>query len=427
VHVVHQDPCVFDNASVAENLALGPGFLTGVGGRIRWREMEKRAQAVLDQFEIHAGPGTLVAELRGAERTKIAIARALQDADEYSEGLLILDEPTAALPREEIDKLIEWIRMYAAGDRSLIFVSHRIDEVLGLANRVSVLRDGELVETCDRASLDESALVELITGRNHQSIVPGAKSTLPPRSGVPALEIDGLAGGAVRDVSLTLQPGEILGIAGLLGAGRTTLLELIFGVRRPMAGAVRIHGQPLSPRSPEDGVRAGLMYVPESRSQSGFYGMSVCANLSAAVVKRYAPFGRFKHRLERSAGAEQVKRYSIRTHSLNTNLEDLSGGNQQKVIMARSISAKPRILLLDEPTQGVDVGARSDIHRFLTETAAQGVSVLIVSSDLEELALVADRIIVLRDGRIAGEITGPKMTEDDIVTAVYEGGPADDV
>lgn len=429
VHVVHQDPCVFENATVAENLALGPGYLTGLGGRIRWREMERRAQSVLDRFEIQAAPGTQVSDLRAGERTKIAIARALQDSDDYAEGLLILDEPTAALPREEVAKLIAWIRTYAAGDRSLIFVSHHIDEVLAVANDVTVLRDGDLVETRSVEGLDESTLVELITGRSAHSLAPSTRRTPPARSRstAPALEVAGLAGGAVRDISLTVEPGEIVGIAGLLGSGRTTLLELIHGVARPTSGTVRLFGEPLTLRSAEDGVRAGLVYVPETRALSGFYGMSVLSNLSAATVKRFAPFGRFKHRQERAAAAAQVRDYGIRTHSLDTNLEKLSGGNQQKVIMARSISAEPRVLLLDEPTQGVDVGARADIHRFLAEAAARGAAIIVVSSDAEELALVSDRIVVLKDGRSISEITGPNVTTDDVVNAFYEGASTHDV
>lgn len=429
VHVVHQDPCVFENATVAENLALGPGYVTGFGGRIRWREMERRAQAVLDRFEIQAAPGTQVSQLRAGERTKIAIARALQDSDDYAEGLLILDEPTAALPREEVERLISWIRTYAAGDRSLIFVSHHIDEVLAVANHVTVLRDGDLVETRAVEGLDESTLVELITGRSATSLVPGLRRALPARShsSVPALEVAGLTGGAVRNISLTVDPGEIVGIAGLLGSGRTTLLELIHGVAQPTDGTIHLFGKQLKLRSAEDGVRAGLMYVPETRALSGFYGMSVSSNLSAASVKRFAPFGRFKHRQERAAAAAQVTDYGIRTHSLETNLENLSGGNQQKVIMARSISAEPRVLLLDEPTQGVDVGARADIHRFLAEAAARGVSIIVVSSDAEELALVSDRIVVLKEGHSISEITGPNLTTDDVVNAFYEGASANDV
>jgi ribose transport system ATP-binding protein len=225
----------------------------------------------------------------------------------------------------------------------------------------------------------------------------------------------------VSDVSLVVQTGEIVGIAGLLGSGRTTLLELIFGARAAAAGRLIMDGRTVTVSTPGEGTRAGFVYVPETRGLSGFFGMSITVNIGATVVKTYAPFGRFRHRHERRDARALIRQYTIRCQSLEQNFEHLSGGNQQKVIVARSIRAHPRVLLLDEPTQGVDVGARADIHGFLHAAASSGLSVVVVSSDLEELATISDRIIILREGYVSGELRGPSIDPDAVVAAVYGG------
>lgn len=419
VRVVHQDPAVFANATVAENLAVGPGFVLGPGRRIKWGEQRKRAQQILDRFSVNAGPDTPVWKLRSAERMKLAIARALQDDHNYSSGLLILDEPTAALPAPEIARFLQWIRDYAAGNRSIIFVSHHLDEVMGLADEVTVLRDGAKVATVGIHELDHDRLVELITGRVSRSS-PAVPNTSAAKVGELVLQVDDLRGGAVRGVDLNLRKGQILGIAGLLGSGRTTLLELLYGAAQASGGTIQIGNQPLPMRTPRDGIRAGIMYVPESRALTAFYGMSLCANLSASVVKEYAVRGIFRHAQERRDARVLIEQYGIKAQSLNQGFEHLSGGNQQKAIMARAIRCRPAILLLDEPTQGVDVGARDDIHDIVRASVASGTSVIVVSSDLEELLELSDRILVMRGGRIAAEVAGD-IDIDSLLGLVFEG------
>jgi ribose transport system ATP-binding protein len=406
LHFVHQNPAVFPDLSVAENLAIGNGFETAYGA-IRWRALRRRTAALLERFDIPANPETLVRSLRPAERAMVAIARALQDQEGEATGVLVLDEPTASLPRAEVNRLMLALIRYAQAGQTILFVSHRLDEVIGTADRATVLRDGRLAGTLAGPAITEPALIELIAGRPLDRVFP----EMPPvRSEALALEARHLRGGPLHDISFGLREGETLGVAGLLGSGRSELLKMIFGAYPIRSGELLLGGEQVHFRHIGDAMRAGVAYVPEDRGgEAAFMDLSVSENMSAALVSRYWR-GMRLHSKEADADArEAVKEFLIRARSEQEDLSTLSGGNQQKVILARWLRRKPRILLLDEPTQGVDINARAEIYGLVREAVAQGCSVLVVTSDFEELSHVADRVIVINQGRVAAELRPPDI------------------
>ena len=402
---VHQQPAVFPELSIAENLALGAGFPRGLGGRIDWGTLNRRTAELLERYQIDARPRTRLGALRAADRSRVAITRALQDRDDADGGVLVLDEPTAALPEAEVEHLLAALRSYAATGQTILYVSHRLDEVLSVADRVTVLRDGRKVDTVDADGLTENRLIELIVGRPLDRVFP------PPNTEVAddaALVVRGLAGGPLRGVDLTLRKGEVLGIAGLLGSGRSELLRMIFGAYPIDAGTILLDGKPFRAATPDVAMDAGVAYVPEDRQAEALLGgCSVRQNLSAGSSRDYFRGLRWRHRQERRDAQRSISDFLIRLNSDQQPIETLSGGNQQKVVLARWLRRKPKVLLLDEPTQGVDVGARAEIYQLVRNATAAGTSVILVVSEPEELAHASDRVAVLRNGRVAAVVDGP--------------------
>lgn len=418
VHAVHQDLGVFVDMSVAENLALGYGYETGIGARVRWRAQRARTRKLLERFEIDAAPGTQLSTLSRAAHTQVAIARALQAQEQGSEGLLILDEPTASLPAHEVDVLLAMLRRYAAQGQAILYVSHRLDEVLQLSDRISVLRDGASVGTYEAATLDEDSLIRLIIGRQIERVFPAMQEVRDTKT---VLETRGLYAGPLSDVSLSVRAGEVLGLAGLLGSGRTEVLRAIFGDLRRERGEVLLDAARFDPGHPAEAMEAGVAYVPEDRaSDAAFLDLPLSANLSMANVSDYWLMGRMANRRMRADARRLMDEFLVKAPSENALLGTLSGGNQQKVILARWLRRKPRLLLLDEPTQGVDVGARAEIYGLIRRAVADGAAAIVVASDFEELAHVCDRAIVLREGRVIGELLSEGMTAERLTSAAYE-------
>jgi ribose transport system ATP-binding protein len=423
VVVVHQDLGMFPDLSVAENIALGHGYPTGRGSRIRWTRVRKRTRELLDRFEIDAVPETLVRSLGQAARTQVAIARALQDDEatgdqgESRRRLLILDEATSSLPAHEVQMLLSILRRYAQAGQAILFVSHRLDEVLGVADRVTVLRDGTKIGTFDAADLDEDRLIELIVGRSVDRVFPP-----PPevRDLGAVLEVRDLWAGPLRGVGLKLARGEVLGIAGLLGSGRTELLRAIFGDLAITSGTVSLSGRPLRLSGPADAMRAGIAYVPENRVADGaFHDQPVSINMSLASLSQYWRRGHMAYRDMRRDARGLMGDFHVKAASEESVMATLSGGNQQKVILARWLRRKPTLLLLDEPTQGVDVGARAEIYSLIRRSVVDGAAAIVVASDFEELAHVSDRVAILQGGRFTGEATPPELTADRLTQLLY--------
>lgn len=421
VHVVHQDLGVFLDLSVEENIALGRGYEQTRGGRIAWREVRKRTHALIERFGIRAAPETPLRLVGHATRTMVAIARALQDQDNRRSGVLILDEPTASLPEREVRDLLSTLRRYVSDGQSILYVSHRLDEVMAVADRITVLRDGVSVGTFPTRELNEPSLIRLILG---QSLEKRARHAAARGRGAVRLAVEGLSAGPLDNVAFDVSKGEIVGVAGLLGAGRTELLRTLFGDLAIDRGRVMLDGVSVGLASSAKAMRAGIAYVPENRGEAAFPDLSLTDNISAAVVRSY--WRRYK--LDRNAARADcgvlLRMYKIRAHSEAQTLATLSGGNQQKVILARWLRKRPKVLLLDEPTQGVDVGARAQIHEFIRQSAATGTAVLVVASDLDELLQLADRVIVLCAGRLTADIPARGVTAHSLTQMAYARRPA---
>ena len=413
---VHQDLGLFDQLTVAENLFAGAGYPRR-RGKIDWRAMRRGARATLERLGIAVRPEQLLGGMRPADRTLVAIARALHGREQFHEGVLVLDEPTARLPEPEVEMLVATLRGYSAQGQTIVYVSQRLEEVFALALSVTVLRDGRVAASRPIATLDERELITLIVGRAVAETEPMPARQLSP---APLLELRGVHAGPLRDVSLTLSPGEVLGVAGLVGSGRTSLLEAIYGALPIERGSMTVGGHATERRSIAAAIRNGLGYVPEDRAaQAAFLSLGIPENLSAGDPGRYFRRLWFRHRAERRDAAAAISRFGIRAPAVRAPMNVLSGGNQQKVVVARWLQRSPRLLLLDEPTQGVDVGARADIYAHIRAAVLDGAAAIVVSSDFDELLILADRVLVLVGGRMAGEAPTASIDRHWLAERVY--------
>jgi ABC-type sugar transport system ATPase subunit len=373
--------------------------------------MEKRAVSWLATIEADVDPATIVGSLSVAKQQLVQIAGALG----AGARILIFDEPTSALGVNETMRLLQLIKDLKAKGVACVYVSHRLDEIYEVCDTATVLRDGQFVETVQLPACDRERLVSLMIGRKlEESLQEHSPLT---ESGEPLLEVQNLCSpGRFENISLTLRPGEILGIGGLVGAGRTEILEAIFGIGTGVKGTVRLNGKPLLIHSPTDAVRSGLGLVPEDRKRHGLVlSMNCRENISLPTLGRLSRAGFIRAALERAMAVKYFGQMRVKAPTIDTNSISLSGGNQQKVVMAKWLGAQCDVLLVDEPTRGVDVGAKAEIHALLRELAASGKGVLVVSSELPELMALSHRIIVLRQGRVVGEEAGKSATEGSLM------------
>jgi ribose transport system ATP-binding protein len=413
---VHQQQSTFPELSITENLAVGHGFQTGLAGRVRWRDQHRRAAEVLDRFGIKADPRTSVRDVGVATQTMVAIARALQDVDDSRPGVLVLDEPTAALPPGEVALLLDALKRFAAVGHTILYVTHRLDEVVQLADRATVLRDGRVAGELQAEQINHDALVTMIMGRTVQAALSRHESTV--RHSV-RLRCDGLAGGPVRGADLTVCAGEVVAIAGLLGAGRSSLLRLVAGDLAPEAGTIHLDDDQVAFRGSREAGAAGVAYSPEDRlASAAFLELSVRENMGMGCAEDYFRGGFMRHRAEARDARRLLGDYHIKARSTEMPLSTLSGGNQQKALLARWFRRDPRLLLLDEPTQGVDVGARAEIWQLVRQAVDGGAAALVVLSDYEELVSVCDRVIVVSKGRTVMELDREGLTESALEHAV---------
>jgi len=366
---------------------------------------------VLERFQVDARPDQEMADLGPATQTMVTIARALQDQDGDRDGVLLLDEPTASLPAPEVTLLLDALRRYADAGQAIVYVTHRLEEVFSVADRATLLRDGRLAGDVEPRSLDHATLVELMTGRTVEQV----ERLRGRRGGRPVLAARRLSGRGLPALDLDLCEGEIVGLGGLIGSGRSTLLKALFGAVPLTSGTISIDGEPRRIDSPSDAMAAGLAYVPEDRqADAAFPELSVGENLSLTVVPAYWRRGALDRREERRDALGLLDSFLITAESDRAPLRSLSGGNQQKVVLARWLRRGPRVLLLDEPTQGVDVEARAEIYELIHRAVADGAAALIASSEFEELARICDRVIVLRRGAPVGELRDGELDADRI-------------
>jgi ribose transport system ATP-binding protein len=411
IHFVHQDLGLLDDLSAAENLAIGAGFTTSSAGLIRWREQRRRTAAALESLGYTFDVTAPVVSLSPSQRVGVAIARAtVRDAD-HPLRLLVLDEPTAAMPQSEVDNLFAVVRRLRDVGTSTLFVSHRLDEVFAIADRITVVRDGRTVAARATADVDHDSLIEWILGRPGDPAHDGAPSVRPSSSA--ALSVRGLRGRHLRDLDLDLHAGEVLGVTGLTGSGREELAALLFGADERRAGTVEIDGTAIGRLTPAVAKALGIAMVPANRRAAAvFPDANVRENLTVAdlvPLRRKRLIGRGA---ERAEAASWLATMQVRPPDAEASILTLSGGNQQKVLLARWLRLRPRILILDEPTQGVDVGTKPEIYALLRRAAAEGAGVLVCSTDGEELVEVADRVVVLGRGVARAELHGATLTLD---------------
>jgi ribose transport system ATP-binding protein len=414
---VHQDLGLIDALDSTDNLALGFGFATGFGGRIVWRRQRAAARASLARLGQDFNVRVPVSWLTAFEKTALAITRALQDIDATS--VLILDEPTATMPKPEVDRLFALIRRVAAQGTGVLLITHHLDEVYDIADRVTVLRDGLRVITQEVTRLPRADLIHNITG-GHIVAVDHSPRTI---EGPVALSARGLVGAVLRGIDFEVRSGEVLGIAGLNGSGRDEVCSLIFGARR-RSGAVELNGKLLPQERPDLAIAAGCALVPANRHIDGLVmEHTVRENLTLVDVARFWRRLRLQQRQETKSVRDWIARLGIRTESPEQLVETLSGGNQQKVVLGKWLSVQPVVLLLDEPTQGVDVGAQSEIHQQIRAAAETGTAVLVCSSDEGELSQLCDRVLVLYEGTVVDEMSGSQLSAREIARRCLRPDP----
>jgi ribose transport system ATP-binding protein len=424
---VHQDLGLVESMSVLDNLRLRR-YETGALGRIRWRSERVRARNLLARFGLTVDLDTPVAAVPQSTKAIVAVLRALQDFDGRQEtALLVLDEPTVALPQYEVELLFEVIRRIRDAGASVLFVTHRLQEVLAIADRVSVLRDGRLVVTREIEGLAERELIRLIVGRDVEAL--GGDHAGPEEGADRILAVSDLSGDIVRDVSFSVRRGEIVGLTGLIGAGHDEVPYLLFGAPAPSAGKVEVAGRTPGRLTPRRAKEAGLGLLPADRHRlAGIPGATLRENVTLPVLERYAGRFRFiRRRAEQSDVADVLTRLEVRPPLPERLLTTLSGGNQQKALLGRWLHASPHVLLLHEPTQGIDVGARQAIFETLRNAADAGLGIVYSSAEHEDLARICDRVLIFHEGRLVRTMSGT-LDANEIADACYHldpsGGPA---
>lgn len=406
ISVIHQELNVLPNLSIAENIFVGREKKKGLfvdSDYYRQRTLE-----LLKQVDLNVDPNTEARYLSTAQKQMVEILRAISSEAK----IVVMDEPTSSLTKRETDVLFKIIRTLKQNNVGIIYISHRMEEIMELADRVVVFRDGRRVGALDRTELSENAIINMMVGRELNEIF--AKRPAP--IGDVVLEAKGLSVGYVRDVSFQVRAGEILGFSGLVGAGRSETMRLIFGVDKMDAGEVWMEGKKLDIRSSGDAISAGIALVPEDRKEQALIlGMDIRENISLAILKKLRN-GMFVDGQQQSDLTENyVKELRVATPSIRQRVKNLSGGNQQKVVLAKWLASKPKVLILDEPTRGIDVGAKQEIYSLMSDLAAQGMAIIMVSSELPEILGMSDRIVVMHEGRVKGELKREEATQERIM------------
>jgi ribose transport system ATP-binding protein len=420
VAVIHQDLGLANDMTVADNIGVASGYGTGLLSPIRRRAELRRCQEVIDELGLELSVDTVVSELKPAERAGVAIARARRLlAERGSRQLFILDEPTAYLSAVEAQRVIDLMRSVARLGSSVVFISHRLPEVFEVTDRVTVMRDGRIVTTSTTADATPETLITAMLGRRLESFFPDKPEVEP---GEVVLDVRDLHGERLQGVSLQARAGEVIGFAGLTGMGHEELPYLIGGVVDARAGSIEVDGEQTRGLGPRELIARGVALVPGNRQRDGGWLLGTAQeNITLPLLGRYYRGGRLRLGAERRESVTLMERLDVRPPVPERSFASFSGGNQQKIVLAKWLSTEPRILLLDEPTQGVDAGAKHDILELVVQAAAKGMTVLMASGDYEQLANVCDRVLVLRDGRVAASLTGEDISEERIAAHAQAG------
>ena len=420
---IYQELALAQNLSVAENVFLNrePRQIPLLGA-VDFRKMRRQTEAIMADLGVNISTRQLVKELTVASQQMVEIAKAIS----RNAYLLLMDEPTSALSSKEVDALFNLIRRLKEKGVSVVFVSHRLEEVLRVVDRIIVMRDGRRVGSLPASEASESKLIQMMVGRE-DGLFPKVDAPI----GEPVLEVRGLSGrGEVRNVSFKVHKGEIVGLAGLIGAGRTEVARLICGADRLTEGKILIEGKEVQIKSPADAVAQGIGWVPEDRKQHGLVlGMDIKQNTTLAILRRISNrFGAVRSKREKEISAHYRETLSIATSDLSKIVKYLSGGNQQKVVLAKWLSTSPKILIMDEPTRGIDIGAKTEFHALMSQLAGQGIGILMISSEMPEIMGMSDRVIVMCQGRVTGEFKRGQLSQVEIMTSAtkflnLEAGP----
>ena len=410
ITLIHQEPISFPDLSVAENLVLGrdEGSLLGL---VPWAAMTGNARRLMELLGVSIDVTRPMRGLSIADQQMVEIARALVS----DSRLIIMDEPTAALTPKEVETLFTIVRRLRDEGRSIVFISHRLEEVRALCDRVTIFRDGAKIATDTIAALSDPDIIRLMIGRPLKEYMHKQRATI----GDVALSVTGLTlPGAFADISFEVRRGEIVGLAGLVGAGRTDVARAIFGVAPALSGEIKVNGKPVTISQPPDAIVLGMAFVPEDRALAGiFRTMPVEQNITAAIPHRIAPQFVIRRAVERALASESVKKLSIRLASLLQPIGELSGGNQQKAVLARWLLTDPGVLILDEPTRGIDIGVKAEFYDMIGDLAAGGRAILLISSELPELLALCDRILVMSEGRLTANLSRAEATPESVMSA----------
>ncbi len=417
VTAIHQETVLFDDLTVAENIWLGHAPRTRFG-LIDWKTLRREAARLLRSINANLNPDTKLRDLGIASKHLVAIARALS----IDARVVIMDEPTAALSHKEIQELYDLVKTLKSQGKAILFISHKFDEIFHIADRYTVFRDGAFIGEGAIGDVTEGALVQMMVGRAVDQIFPKRDHKV----GAPILTVSGYSHPTeFADVGFTLHRGEILGFYGLVGAGRSEVMQALFGINRPSKGVCRIDRNIVVIRSTADAIAKGIVYVPEDRGRQGaIKGLPIFQNVTLPSLGRTSRAGFLRLAEEFQLARDYTGRLDLRAASLDQDVGLLSGGNQQKVVIAKWLAMQPRVIILDEPTKGIDIGSKAAVHAFMAELAAQGLAIIMVSSEIPEVLGMSDRVIVMRDGRIAAELAQDAMTPEALVRAAAGIGMA---
>lgn len=410
ITAIHQETVLFDDLSLAENIYIGHAPRTRLG-LIDWKTMNHNAAQLLERVGATAKPATLLRDLGIANKHLVAIARALS----IDARIVIMDEPTAALSHKEIEELYQLVEQLRSDGKAILFISHKFEEIFRIADRYTVFRDGELAGDGLIANSSTDELVELMVGRSVDSVFPPRTNEL----GDPVLHVDGYSHPTeFNDISFSLNRGEILGFYGLVGAGRSECMQSLFGITRPSSGTLTIDGKPHNINNPADAIASGLVYVPEDRGKQGaITSLPIVDNIGLPSMNATSNKGFVRMAKEFALARRYTQRLGLKATALDQFVGELSGGNQQKVVIAKWLATQPKVIILDEPTKGIDIGSKASVHAFMRELASQGLAVIMVSSEIPEIIGMSDRVIVMREGRRVAELDRQHLKPDLLIRA----------
>ncbi|MGF6560389.1 ribose ABC transporter ATP-binding protein RbsA [Erwinia aphidicola] len=410
IGIIHQELNLIPQLSIAENIFLGREFVNRFG-RIQWKKMHTEADALLKRLNLRFSSHKLVGDLSIGDQQMVEIAKVLS----FESKVIVMDEPTDALTDTETVSLFRVINELKAQGCGIVYISHRMKEIFEICDDVTIFRDGQFIAEREVATLTEESLIEMMVSRKLEEQYP----RLDKAPGAVRLTVEHLSGSGVEDVSFTLRKGEILGVAGLMGAGRTELMKVLYGALARSGGTVTLDGKTVVSRSPEEGLANGIVYISEDRKRDGLVlGMSVKENMSLTALNYFSyGGGRLKHAEEEMAVGDFIKLFNVKTPSMNQPIGLLSGGNQQKVAIARGLMTRPKVLILDEPTRGVDVGAKKEIYQLINQFKQEGLSIILVSSEMPEVLGMSDRVLVMHEGRLSGDFPIEQASQEILMAA----------